>query len=171
MENQYFRKALSSFIYDFASGDSIRRYAKQGMSVNQIKEALSFPTPIDKIRETIWNYYLSTNRILLEKPGKENLKQYKYVKELSSYGKISYRKIEIKEISEDVQSIYVEIPFGLIRYKNPEQYQEILNALSPDQRDFIDGLFQKRCLVYYRLDEQMERILQRLSEKHLYEHN
>lgn len=195
MEGQYFKKALASFVYDFASGDTIRKYAEQGMSINQIKERLSFPTPMDRIWETVWNHYLLTNRILLEEPGKDDMKRYKYVKELSSYGKVSYRKVELKESDDsssqntthwskkqwnrdDIidfgvkyasQTLYVEVPFGQIRYKNQEQYQEILNCLSSNQKDFIDGLFQKKTVVYYRLDEQMKNILLTLDCYHLYE--
>ena len=189
-DGQYFKKALSSFIYEFASGDAIRRYAEKGMSIYQIEKKLSFPTPPNKIWEIVWNHYLHTNRILLHEPGKRDVKKYEYVKELSSYGRISYRKIEVKEdnknfawikrewdndlikewdFRQESRQCYVELLFGLIRYKDCRLYQEILSCLSEKQADFVDGLFQKRCVVFYRLDEQMKEILLPLGERHLHE--
>lgn len=189
-EGRYFKQALSQFVHEFACGDEIRKYAGMGMSLKQIKERLTFPAPAEKIYETVWKYYLSTKRILLEEPGKEEMEKYEYVREISSYGKVSYRKVKAGKnedkvcwtkkqwAPEDVvtlggkdfsRTVYAELPFGLIRYKDEGIYQEMLACLSANQADFIDGLFQKRCKVYYRLDEQMKNILLNLNEKHLYE--
>ena len=44
-EQEYFKKALSDFALDAASGGAIRHLADRGYTANQIVRMLDFPTP------------------------------------------------------------------------------------------------------------------------------
>ena len=55
MSNEYFKTALHEFTLDFASGGEIRAFADKGYTVSQIKEKLTFPTPIEEVRNAIAN--------------------------------------------------------------------------------------------------------------------
>ena len=182
-----FQKVLSHFTHEFANGDVIKKYAEQGYSISEIQEHLDFPTPADQVRKIAWDHLLATNQILLSEPGSEENERYEYVKDISAYGKVSFRKVKIKEndcISWTVMDsekskledylagsdnvIYAQISFGLLRYQDPEQFQRILKALSRKEADLIDSFFVERKCVYYRLNRRMARILKRLLEADLY---
>jgi len=62
---QYFNEALSDFMYDMASGGAIRQMATRGYSVDQIMKSLDFPTPRDRVEQTVYRH-LRTSGILLE---------------------------------------------------------------------------------------------------------
>lgn len=182
-----FQQVLSHFMHEFANGDVIKKYAEQGYSISEIQEHLDFPTPSDQVRKIAWDHLLVTNQILLSEPGSEENERYEFVKDISSYGKVSFRKVTIKEdncISWTVMDcekskledylagsenvIYAQISFGLLRCQDPEQFQKILKALSGKEADLIDSFFVERKCVYYRLNRRMARILKRLMEVDLY---
>ena len=68
MEQTYFQKALSDFVYDMASGGAIRHLADLGYTVRQIQEKLDFPTPYERIQRTVWKHLLDTGVIFPESP-------------------------------------------------------------------------------------------------------
>lgn len=182
-----FQKALSRFTHEFANGDVIRKYAESGYSIPEIQKHLDFPTPAEQVRKIAWNHLLETGQILLGEPGFEDNGRYEYVKEVSPYGRTSFRKVKIEE-EEDISwkvvdcepdklnnylegvddVMYAQIPFGLLRYQDSERYQKMLETLPKKEADFIDSFFVERKCVYYRLNRRMARILKRLMENGLY---
>ena len=135
---------------------------------------------------------LSINQILLSEPGSSQSNRYKYIKEISSYGKVSFRKVRIEDENDrsgswtvlkcslpELESslidsdavLFAQIPFGLQRFREPEQYQKLLATLSERDADFIDSFFLERREVYYRLNLRMTRILIQLSKNDLYHGN
>ncbi|MDO4976013.1 MAG: hypothetical protein Q4E53_02010 [Eubacteriales bacterium] len=183
----FFQKVLGNFTHEFANGDIIRKYADQGYSIKEMRKKLDFPSPFDKIHEIVWKHFLDSQKILLEKPGENRQMRYQYVKDVSAYGKVSFRRIQVENQDNDRGDIiynemtideaiaahcfelfsknniyYVEIPFGLIRYRDQKAYEQLLNNLSDIDADYVDGLFKERRLVYYKIDQKMARIICKL---------
>lgn len=93
-ENGYFRKALSAFTHDVASGGAIRHLTDLGYTARQIKEQLAFPTPYERVRETMREHLLDEKILLEEEPGcGRGREQAEYVLEHDQYGRTSFRKV------------------------------------------------------------------------------
>lgn len=93
-ENGYFRKALSAFTHDVASGGAIRHLTDLGYTARQIKEQLAFPTPYERVRETMREHLLDKKVLLEEEPGcGRGREQAEYVLEHDQYGRTSFRKV------------------------------------------------------------------------------
>lgn len=97
-EKEFFKKALSNFTHEVASGGAIRHLADRGYTVQQIVEKLDFPTPYESVQEVVWTHMTENRCILLMEPGcgrvQENVE---YVTEYDSYGKKSFRRVIVKE--------------------------------------------------------------------------
>lgn len=91
-EQKYFQNALSDFTYEAASGGAIRHLADSGYTVKQISEKLTFPTPYERVRKTVWHHLLATGVVLLEEPGSgEQYKKPAYTVDHDKYGRTSFR--------------------------------------------------------------------------------
>lgn len=169
-EQEYFKRALSNFTYDVASGGAIRHLADVGYTVKQIMENLSYPTPYERVQKTVWEHFLDTGVILLKEPG--SVTQHEavtYVKEYNQFGKASFRRVAVKQNGEGREIFFKETTFletpkeGLADFlsgksdengekdsyisckfglysKNTNQIKQILNLLENSQRDYIMGL-------------------------------
>lgn len=188
-DGRFFQQALSRFTHEFANGDLIRKYADKGYSISEIKEHLEFKSSREQIHEIMWKHFLATNQILYAEPGQGNEERYEYVKDISPFGKVSFRKVKIVEEQNDQnkyvetpynkktfsdylvnpgKKIYVEIPFGLLRYRDKDRYQELLDSLKKKDAQYIEEIFIERRLVYYRLNARMAEILIHLLENDFY---
>lgn len=188
-EQDYFKNALSNFIYDAASGGAVCHWADMGYTVRRITKELDFPMPYAKVQRTVWKHYVETSVILLEEPGtgKES-GQYRFVKEQNQYGTASFRRIKVNRDNgkrivwktktyktqdrnviinafEDKLSrnekagAYMSCDFGRIQYKDPGQYDKILQMLDSRQREYIEGLPWELNRCYHKLDGRMAGIL------------
>lgn len=91
-EQKYFQNALSDFTYEAASGGAIRHLAQAGYTVKQISEKLTFPTPYERVRKTVWQHLLATGVVLLEEPGSVvQCKKSAYLVDHDKYGRTSFR--------------------------------------------------------------------------------
>ncbi|MBR5896999.1 MAG: hypothetical protein IKZ39_05225 [Lachnospiraceae bacterium] len=161
MSDKYFKKALADFTIDFASGDAIRALADKGYSVSEIHKRLDFPTPVERIRNTVWKHYIDTGVIVLEKPS-DNLpkKHVTYEKVQDSLGRTSFRQV----VTEDNNTKeYVEIDFGKRIYQNKNTFEKALEILSPEDRQYILDLPWPLTNVWHVKNERMERILKKLK--------
>ncbi len=68
-EQDYFRDALSDFAYEAASGGAIRHLADLGYTAKQISDSLTYPTPYERVRRTMWQHLVDTRTILTSEPG------------------------------------------------------------------------------------------------------
>ena len=102
---------LSGFIFEASSGAAIKHLADKGYSAANISSMLDYPTPLDKIRETIWNHYIATGVISLEKPDHPVIEKVDYIKVMNEYGRISFKR-QVTNIDES-QSEYVACDFGI----------------------------------------------------------
>ncbi len=197
-EQDYFKKALSNFMYDAACGGAICHRADMGDTVRKITEELDFPMPYAKVQQAVWKHYIETSVILLEEPGmgKES-EQYQYVKEQNKYGTTSFRRIKVSKDAGKVidwktktfqaqekdtigkyiedrflknreACAYMSCDFGRIQYKDGKQYEKILQILPPKQREYIEGLPWELGRCYHKLDKRMEEILLCLCGQEMY---
>lgn len=160
MSDKYFKKALADFTIDFASGDAIRALADKGYSVSEIHKRLDFPTPVEKIRDTVWKHFIDTGVILLDAPSAESQKRVTYEKVQDSLGRTSFKQV----VTEDTElKEYVEIDFGKRIYQNKNAFEKSLEALSPEDRQYILDLPWPLTNVWHVKNERMERILKKLK--------
>lgn len=170
VEQTYFQSALSDFVYDMASGGAIRHLADLGYTVKQIQEKLDFPTPYERIRKTVWKHLTDTGVIFPERPkqGKTGEKV-EYVREYDSYGKASFRRVVVPEDVSKPSGLCLLCCFGLLKYKDPDRYGEVLGALEPEQAEYIEGLPWGVEKVFHRPDKRMMEIYHALERAGLSE--
>ncbi len=93
-EQDFFRDALSDFTYEAASGGAIRHLADLGYTVKQISERLTYPTPYERVRKSVWQQLLDTKVVLTEEPGSGKVHgKAEYTMERDKYGRTSYRLV------------------------------------------------------------------------------
>lgn len=97
-EQEYFRQALANFMFEAASGGAIRHLADHGYTVEEISKKLDFPTPLDRIGNTVWKHFLDKGILLLYEPG-TGMGQgaYDFVVEYDQYGKKSFRRVTVQD--------------------------------------------------------------------------
>ena len=158
-----FHQALSNFIHDFANGGAIRHLADAGLTVTEITERLSFPTPKNKVAQEVWKYYLETGKVRLEKPeAADIIRRVTYVKEQNAYGRVSMRQV-VEEIPAEHRD-YFACDFGKQMYQNREKFLNKLEVLSEKEREYILDLPWPLKTVYHEADERMRRILEKLGK-------
>ena len=170
VEQTYFQRALSDFVYDMASGGAIRHLADLGYTVRQIQEKLDFPTPYERIQKTVWKHLTDTGVIFPEGPrqGKTGEKV-EYVREYDSYGRASFRRVVVPEVTSKPSEPCLLCCFGLLKYKDPERYEEVLRALEPEQAEYIEGLPWGVERFFHRPDRRMLGIYHTLEKAGLSE--
>lgn len=199
-EQEYFKKALSNFTYEIASGGAIRHLADQGYSIKQIQEHLDFPTSYEKIQKTVWEHLQHTGVLLLEEPGngkqQENIT---FVKEYDNYGRPSFRRVVLsnsieptywKETQFDesvngslaaylkkkckqngTDTAYLSCDFGLRSSCEIESFRKVLQGLKENQLDYILGLPWEKKIFYHRANWNMIEIIAQLYENGEYAGN
>ncbi len=94
---EYFRQALANFTFETASGGAIRHLADHGYTVEEISKKLAFPTPLDRIQNTVWKYFLDKGILLLHEPGTgTEQKSYDFVAEYDCYGRKTFRRVTVQ---------------------------------------------------------------------------
>lgn len=136
-ETKAFNQALSNFTFGVASRDLICHMAAEGYSVKQIHEACDYPTPLSKISETVWDYYIESGIILLEEPQAGERTEYDYVMDIGKFGRRSFRQVE-KNLQ--IQDEYIACDIGIFRKNNPALYDRYLSVLDSRMRDYVEGL-------------------------------
>lgn len=198
-QQDYFRNALSDFTYEAASGAAIRHLADLGCTVRQISDKLTYPTPYERVRRTVWQQLLDTRVVLTEAPGsgRAHVKA-EYMMERDKYGRTSFRLAkssvdgageicwkerryrEERDGSPAVyladrcsangeENAYISCDFGLVKRKEPERYQTVMQLLNERQKEYIEGLMWEEKICYHRLDQRMREIAVRLYEAGQYE--
>ena len=157
-EGKEFQRALSDFMYDFASGDAIRHLADRGVTVSEIAAKLSFPTPKDRIADVVWKHYLDKGIILQEKPESgQTLKRVHYVTEQGAYGKVSMRQVVEETPMPDTQ--YLPCDFGKRLWRDRQEFLNVIKVLPERDQQYILELPWPLRTVWHIRDERMERIL------------
>ncbi|MBE5902150.1 MAG: hypothetical protein E7280_09615 [Lachnospiraceae bacterium] len=159
MTKEFFNQTLSNFTHNVASGDAIRHLADKGYTVPEIAGKLDFPTPVERIRKTVWEHYQNTGVIRMEKPDAMPHVQVHYEKVQGSYGKTSFRRVE--EVVDAEPKEYLRIEFGKEKYKDKETFQRKLEGLDTKDREYVENLPWPLQPVYHVADERMKRIMEK----------
>lgn len=101
-DQEFFRQALANFTFETASGGAIRHLADHGYTVEEIRKKLDFPTPLERIQNTVWKHFLDTGVLLLDEPGTGRKQEaYDFVAEYNSYGRKSFRRVTVQGFGGD----------------------------------------------------------------------
>ena len=125
-----------------------------------IKDSI-FPTPVERIRDTVWKHFIDTGVILLDAPSAESQKRVTYEKVQDSLGRTSFKQVVVED---NEAREYVEIDFGKKIYKDKNAFEKSLEALSPEDRQYILDLPWPLTNVWHVKNERMERILKKLKK-------
>lgn len=166
MEQSYFQSALSDFVFDMASGGAICHLTDLGYTVKQIQERLAYPTPYERVQKAVWKHLLDTGVIAMAEQ-EEKREKVEYVREYDSYGKASFRRVTVPVTSPEPPKSRLLCRFGMLRYKDPERYRQMLEALKPEQAEYIDGLPWELEGVWHRADPRMLGIYHALERAEL----
>lgn len=196
-EELYFRRALSDFAYENASGGAIRHLTDLGYTAAQITERLTFPTPYERVRQAVWKRLLESGVVLLAEPGSGNRpEKAEYIEEYDRYGRSSYRRAVSGQTKEEPvrwrekrfteeacgklaaylaekcagegRDAYLSCEFGIWRADGNSRYGQALEILDRQQREYIEGLLWEKRICYHRLDDRMREIAVRLHKAGLY---
>lgn len=192
-KQEYFQSALADFAFDMASGGAIRHLADQGYTVEEIRKRLDFPTPPERVAQTMRKHFEETGVLLYGKPGQDGQERYAWVTEYDRYGKKTFRRMSLaednafpaiqkersyrKEIDGNLQDLlaarcaqngeetaYASCDFGLLRMRAPGQFDRALACLPKRHRDYILEIFTQRKAAWHRLDRRMREIVAALYE-------
>lgn len=188
-KQSYFQAALANFTFDVASGGAIRHLADLGYTVTQITKRLDFPTPYERVQQTVWEHFLQTGILRLEEPGTAaHQENNEYITEYDSYGRKSFRRVTLSTADEESvlwnvqtfpgktgkelaaylaerckengeETAYVCCHFGLLCRREPEKAKAMLTHLEENDREYVQDLPWERRIVYHRLNRRMRNIL------------
>ena len=191
-KQDYFRNALSDFTFEAASGGAIRHLADLGYTVKQICERLTYPTPYERVRGTVWQHLLDTQTVLTQEPGSGSRQgKAEYKVQHDKYGRASFRMekaptgrsgpIHWKErrYSEETcgslavyladkcnvngeDEAYATCDFGMRDKREDGSLETAMGILNERQREYISGLLWENKTCYHRLDGRMREIVVRL---------
>lgn len=159
---------MQNFTLDAASLGAVRHLADLGMTVEEIEESLSFPTPHSLVQKTVWEQLLDNGTILRQKPaGTETLRRAEFIREYDAYGKASFRRVIKEETVSRAPQEYVPCRFG--EY-TPEDLQALLQKAGVADKDaaYVLGLPWEKGTLYHKKDDRICRILCKLAEVSAY---
>ena len=197
-EQEYFKSALSDFTHEAASGGAIRHLADLGYTARQITEKLTYPTPYERVRKTLWRHLIDTGLVLTQEPGKGQPRgKATYTVAHDKYGRASFRLETVSSgESEPVywkerrysmekcgslaayltdkcneceeKDSYVSCDFGLRSVRDSAEYAAAIQTLNERQREYIEGLLWEDKVCYHRLNQRMREIVARLHANGYY---
>ncbi len=156
----YFNQALSDFMFEVASGGSIRHLVNLGYSVDQIMGRLSFPTPRDRVEQAVYRHMTETG-ILLEKLPVEQASLHTTTIEAVHPDQISARLLERIERNGE-ESAYLQCPFGYLQKNDPQELEQLLSCLNSREQEYLRGIRWPRNTMYHRLNSRMREIAAKL---------
>lgn len=160
-EPRYFEDALSDFIHEMASAGAIRHLVDAGYSVEQIMDELDYPTPRERVEQTVYRYMTESGILLAELPVvteamRRCVLKAPSIKELSN---ILQEKIH----TNGEENSYVSCPFGMYMQDGTEVLREQLSCLTKREQEYIFGIHWKRDVMYHRLNSRMLEIGKHLA--------
>ena len=200
-EQEYFKSALSDFTQEAASGGAIRHLADLGYTVKQITEKLTYPTPYERVRKTVWKHLIDSGVVLTQEPGNGRQRgKSTYTVVHDKYGRASFRLEQTsvgdaepilwkerryseeqygslaayltdKCIENGEDKAYVSCDFGPRSVRESQGYASAMQTLNERQREYIEGLLWENKICYHRLDQRMREIIVKLYANGLYRGN
>lgn len=152
-EPGYFENAMSDFIHEMASAGAIRHLTDAGYSIEQIMKELDYPTPRERVEQTVYRHMTESGILLPNLPmEKEAMRQCRLkipsIKELSN---ILQEKIH----ENGVENSYVSCPFGAYTQGKSEVLRQQLSCLTNREQEYILGIRWEPEVMYHRLNSRM----------------
>ncbi len=179
---RYFEEALCDFMHDAASGGAIRHLVDLGYSVEQMMQTLSYPTPRERVRRTVYRYMRESGQLLTDsdiaggkyacaapdKKGAERCSAFRKVRlqisNAESVGRYLYEKIR----ENGAENVYFSCPFGIWFAQEhgdictDSNLRQRLSYLSRREQDYIIGIPWENRVMYHRLNDRMREIGRKL---------
>lgn len=170
---RYFEEALSNMVHDAASGGAIRHLVDMGYSVNQIMERLDYPTPKDRVEDTVFCYMTESGMLAKTLPVPED-----------AFHRITLKAENRKQLSGIIRgyitengeaNAYVCCACGKwCRILEAMEKQdaavsglkdeaEIFKNLTSREKDYLLGIPWQREVMYHRLTGRMLEIVMELA--------
>lgn len=136
---EYFNRALSNFVKDFACKGEIIAKLNSKKSISKIFNELTFKINEDDIVQIIWNYLIEKNIVLMYEINDEKNQQYDIVKKVNQLGKVTYEKvnkgnIDVKDYQViDMKKILSDKEFIL---KLDDYKRELIMKLPWEKREY-----------------------------------
>ena len=191
-EQEYFKSALSDFVYDVASAGAIRHLADLGYTARQIMKNLTYPTPYERVQKTVWKHLTDSGVVLTKEPGSgRQSSDGGYTAAHDKYGRAGFQlepvgwkelhysedkcgSLEVylkKQCDVNGDDAYISCDFGMHDVRASAEYEEAMRILNERQREYIEGLLWEDRICYHRLNQRMREIMVILYESGLYRGN
>lgn len=163
---KYFEEALSDFVHDAASGGAIRHLVDLGYSLEQMVQALSYPTPRERVQKTAYRYMLESGMLLRVLPGaKED--SFVLISLQARDRERLFLYLQEKSRENGQENVYVSCPFGVMSGQQNErmtetQMRSYLSFLNKREQDYILGIPWEDRVMYHRLTSRMREIGRKL---------
>lgn len=147
-ETNYFQNALSSFVTEAACGGAVRHLTDIGYTLDQIVDRLDYPAPRAKVQRIMMAYLYESRVLLLEEPSADLFApKEQFVQEQDSYGRRSFRKIEIDYKSQNNTTSAPDLT-AASQLKKMAQTREILwkeSVYDPKRDGKLTELLHRKC--------------------------
>ncbi len=147
-EINYFQNALSSFVTESACGGAVRHLTDIGYTLDQIVDRLDYPAPRSKVQRIMMAYLYESRVLLLKEPSADLFApKEQFVQEQDSYGRRSFRKIEVDYRSQNNMTNATELTAASQRDKTA-QTREILwkeTVYDPKRDGKLTELLHRKC--------------------------
>lgn len=153
---QYFEEALSDFTHDVASGRAIRHLVDLGYTTDQIMKRLDYPTPRERVEQTVYRYMRESGILIAELPQDLEKRGVMIQGDRTAAGLMRCLRKEIDQNGEE--NSYVSCPFGLIYRDREARMQRILSSLTSREKEYILGIPWGMKMVYHKLTSRMVEI-------------
>lgn len=158
---EYFEAALSNFVFDVASGGSIRHLVDRGYSVDQIIKELAFPTPRERVEKTVFQYMVETG-ILQFDCNKEGMQR----QPVGTKNRYQWNSSLVENIVRNgEENSYMQCPFGIWIKKDKNKLQQVISCLTAREQEYILGIQWEEKIMYHRLNSRMLEIGVQLAVK------
>lgn len=150
-ETNYFQNALSSFVTEAACGGAVRHLTDIGYTLDQIVDRLDYPAPRAKVQRIMMAYLYESRVLLLEEPSADLFApKEQFVQEQDSYGRRSFRKIEVDYKSQFNMTSAPDLT-AASQLKKMAQTREILwkeSVYDPKRDGKLTELLHRKCEKY-----------------------
>lgn len=152
-KQKYFEEALSDFVHDVASGRAIRHLVNSGYTTDQIMQRLDFPTPRERVEQTVYRCMTESGTLLEALPVPEESMEMILLKDAKP---AQFASILSEYLSKDgEENSYVSCPFGMIRRDREARLARITACLTAREREYLLGIPWKMQIMYHRLNSRM----------------
>lgn len=155
-KQKYFDEALSDFVHDVASGRAIRHLVSSGYTTDQIMRQLDFPTPRERVEQTVYRCMTESGTLLEALPIPDESMETIVLKDAKPARLAALLSEYLSADGEE--NSYVSCPFGMIRRDREARLARMTACLTVREREYLLGIPWKMQIMYHRLNSRMREI-------------